>query len=63
MMLEAVWIKNGKEVYHVCPVLNILCEDDMKDISEIEVRDWNKWHEYSDVKGGADNFVIRIKED
>ena len=62
MVLEAVWFKNGKEVYNVCPVMNIVCDDDMEDISEIEVKDWNKWHEYSDISGGADDFVIRLKK-
>lgn len=63
MMLEAVWFKNGKEVYKVSPVMNILCDEDMKSISDIEVEDGNRWHEYSDFKGDADNFVIRIKGD
>ncbi len=63
MMLEAVWFKNGKEVYRVSPVLNIVCEDDMEDISEIEIEDWNKWHEYKDFEGEADDFVIRVKKD
>ena len=60
MMLEAVWFRNGKEVYKVSPVLNILCEDNMRNISEIEVEDWEKWHEYKDISGGADDFVIRL---
>lgn len=61
MMLEAVWLKNGKEVYKVSPVMNIVCDDDMNDISYIEIDDGHKWHEYSDFNGDADNFVIRIK--
>ena len=63
MMLEAVWLKNGKEVYKVSPVMNIVCDDDMKDISDIEINDRDKWHEYADFKGDADDFVIRIKKD
>lgn len=63
MMLEAVWLKNGKEVYKVSPVMNILCEDDMNSIEEIEIEDGYKWHEYSDFNGDADDFVIRIKKD
>ena len=62
MMLEAVWLRKGKEIYKVSPVLNIVCEDDMKDISEIEIEDWHKWHEYKDFEGDADDFVIRIKK-
>lgn len=66
MMLEAVWFKDGKEVYCVSPVLNIVCDDDMSDISEIEVSDGTAWYSYDDAKDvedGADNFVLRIKRD
>lgn len=63
MVLEAVWFKNGKEIYKVSPVTNIVCDDDMKDISDIEIEDGYKWHEYKDFKGDADDFVIRIKRD
>ena len=63
MMLEAVWLKKGKEVYKVSPVMNIVCDDDMKNIEEIEVEDGYKWHEYKDFDGDADDFVIRIKRD
>jgi hypothetical protein len=62
MMLEAVWFKNGKEVYKVSPVMNIVCDDDMNDVSEIEIEDGYKWHEYADFNGDADDFVIRIKK-
>ena len=62
-MLEAVWFKNGKEVYKVSPVMNIVCDEDMDSIKEIEIDDGHKWHEYGDFKGDADNFVIRIKKD
>ena len=61
MMLEAVWFRNGKEIYRVSPVMNIVCDDDMNNISDIEIDDGDKWHEYSDFNGDADNFVIRIK--
>lgn len=63
MMLEAVWFKDGKEVYKVSPVMCIVCEDDMKHIKEIEIEDGYKWHEYGDFDGEADDFVIRIKRD
>ena len=62
MMLEAVWFKNGKEVYWVDPVMNVMCEDDMKGISEIEVFNGNEWYSCEYIDGGADDFVIRIKE-
>lgn len=61
MVLEAVWFKDGKEVYWVDPVLNVVCDDDMKDISKIEVTNGHYWHSSEDIDGGADDFVIRIK--
>lgn len=63
MMLEAVWLKNGQEVYKVSPVMNIVCDDDMEDITEIEIEDGYKWHEYKDFEGDADDFIVRIKKD
>lgn len=63
MMLEAVWFKNGKEIYRVSPVMNIVCDNDMNDISEIEIEDGYRWHEYKDFDGDADDFVIRVKKD
>lgn len=63
MMLEAVWLKNGKEVYKVSPVMNLVCYEDMDDIKDIEVEDMDRWHEYADFNGDADDFVIRIKKD
>lgn len=63
MMLEAVWFKNGKEVYKVSPVMNIVCDSDMSSIKYIEIDDGDKWHEYDDFKCDADDFVIRIKKD
>ena len=63
MMLEAVWLRNGKEVYKVSPVMNIVCDYDMNDITYIEVEDNYRWHEYDDFEGEADDFVIRIKRD
>ena len=62
MMLEAVWFKNGKEIYKVSPVMNIVCYEDMVDISEIEVEDEERWHTSDDYKGDADNFIIRVKK-
>lgn len=61
MMLEAVWFKNNKEVYWVDPVLNIVCYNDMEDISDIEVNNGHDWYSTRDIDGGADDFVIRVK--
>lgn len=63
MMLEAVWFRDGKEIYKVSPVMNIVCDDDMDNVAYIEIEDGNKWHEYSDFDGDADDFMIRIKRD
>lgn len=63
MMLEAVWFKNGKEVYKVSPVMNIVCDDDMEHIKEIEIDDGHKWYSCYDNKFEADDFVIRIKKE
>ncbi len=62
MMLEAVWFKNGKEVYNVDPVMNLLCDDEMKNMNEIEVYNGRNWYSCEDIDGGADDFVIRIKK-
>lgn len=59
MMLEAVWFKNGKEVYKVSPVMNIVCYKKMRDFSYIEINDENDWYSCED----ADDFIIRIKKD
>lgn len=61
MMLEAVWFKNGKEVFKVDPVMNIVCDDNMKDIKYIEIDNGEHWYTYDDFECEADDFVIRIK--
>lgn len=63
MMLEAVWFKDGKEVYKVSPVMNIVCDDDMEDVNEIEIEDGYVWHSCLENSFEADDFVIRIKKD
>ena len=61
MMLEAVWLKNGKEVYKVSPVMNIVCYEDMDDVTTIEIEDGHTWHTYDMFDSDADDFVIRTK--
>lgn len=63
MYLEAVWFKNGEEIFCVSPVMNIVCDDKMKDIAEIEIDDGSNWYTYEDIDVDADDFVIRIKKD
>lgn len=55
-MLEAVWFKGGKEVCKISPVMNIVCDDNMSDISDIEINDDYKWSSYEE----ADDFIIRV---
>ena len=61
-MLEAVWFKDGKEVFVVSPVMNIVCWDDMEDVTRIEIEDGYHWYTYDDFEGEADDFVIRFKK-
>lgn len=63
MQLEAVWFKDGKEIYRVSPVMNIVCFEDMRDISDIEIENGYDWYSCEDFDGDADDFVIRIKRD
>ena len=63
MMLEAVWFKNGKEIFRVYPVVNIVCDENMKNISEIEVNNDSYWYSSEEFDIEADDFVIRIKKD
>lgn len=62
MTLEAVWYKNGKEVWRVDPVLNIVSDEDMKELSEVEVFNGSDWYSSADFDD-ADDLVIRIKKD
>lgn len=62
-MLEAVWLKDGKEVFKVDPVMNIVCDDDMDGIQYIEIDNGDHWYTYDDFEGEADDFVVRIKRD
>lgn len=62
MILEAVWFRKGEEIYWVEPVLNIVCSDDMENISEIEVYNGYDWYSSEDIDGEVDKFIIRIKK-
>ena len=61
MMLEAVWFNNGKEVFKVSPVMNIVCDDEMKSVDEIEIFDGNEWYSSELCNIEANDFEIRIK--
>lgn len=63
MVLEAVWLKEGKEVLCVDPVLNITCDDDIKNVSDIEVFNGYDWYSSADCEDSPDDFVIRIRRE
>ena len=60
MMLEAVWLKKKKEVHHVSPVLNVVCDEDMPNVLEIEIDNGENWQS---CPVDADDFVIRVKKE
>ena len=63
MVLEAVWFKNGKEIYWVDPIVDILCEEDAKDVADIKVASGYHWYSAADCGEAPDDFVIRIKKE
>ena len=63
MTLEAVWFKNGKEIYWVDPVIDILCEGDSESIADIKVANGYHWYSAEDCWETPDDFVIRVKKD
>ena len=63
MILEAVWLKNGREVLWVDPVLNITCDDDIKNISDIEVFNGYGWYSSNDCEDSPNDFIIRIRKE
>lgn len=58
MMLEALWLKDGKVVYRVAPVMNIVCYENIKSIADIEIENDFDWFSCE----GADDFMIRLVE-
>lgn len=63
MTLEAVWFKNGKEIYWVDPVIDVRCGDNMNKIAAIEVYNGYHWYSAADCWEAPDDFVIRIKKE
>ena len=64
MILEAVWFLNGKEVAWVDPVQDIICYDEIHNISDIEVYNGLGWYTNKDFGiDDAEEFVIRIKKE
>lgn len=59
MFLEAIWLKDGKQVYKVAPVMNIVCDENIKNITDIEIENDYDWFSCED----ADDFVVRLVKD
>lgn len=61
MVLEAVWLKEGKEVAWVNPVQDIACYDEIHNISDIEVYNGSNWYTNKDFdENDVDGFMIRL---
>ena len=64
MNLEAVWIKDGKEVACVKHVQDIMCYDEIHNISDIEVYNGSDWFTNKDFdENDVDEFIIRIAKE
>ena len=62
MTLEAVWFKDGKEIYWVDPVLDTRTTDN-DDPLGTEVYNGYYWYSSADCGEAPDDFVIRVKKD
>lgn len=62
MTLEAVWFKNGKEIYWVDPVLDTRITDSLGPLN-IEVYNGYYWYSAADCWEEPDDFVIRVKKE
>ena len=63
MILEAVWFKNGKEIYWVDPVWDVENIDDAGTLDTIRVFNGYYWYSAKDCFEEPDDFIIRIKKD
>ena len=64
MLLEAVWLKDGKEVAWVDPVWEIENLDDSSTLDTIRVHNGYYWYHWSDMTDEEpDDFIVRIKRD
>ena len=60
MTLEAVWLKEGKEIAWCDPVIDIICEE-RQNISEIKVFNGCFWYSCKDFCDETpDDFIIRV---
>ena len=63
MLLEAVWLKNGKEIYCVDPVWEVSNIDDTDNLHTIRVFNGYYWYSAKDCLEEPDDFVIRVKKE
>lgn len=63
MTLEAVWFKNGKEIYWVDPVWEVGVDDDIDTLTPIKVFNGYYWYSATDCTETPDDFVIRLKRE
>jgi hypothetical protein len=63
MMLEAIWYKDGKEIFRVDPVWEVSVEDDSSTLDPIKVHNGHYWYSAADCDETPDDFVIRIKKE
>lgn len=63
MLLEAVWLKDGKEVAWVDPVWEVENLDDSGTLGTIRVHNGYYWYRWSDItEEEPDDFVVRVKK-
>lgn len=65
MLLEAVWLKNGKEIAWVDPVWEVENLDDAgAALGTIRVHNGRHWYRWRDVTDQEpDDFVVRVKKE
>ena len=63
MLLEAVWLKDGKEIAQVDPVWEVENLDDDSTLGTIRVHNGYYWYRYNDITDEIpDDFIIRVKK-
>jgi hypothetical protein len=61
MILEAVWLKNGKEIAWVNPVWEVENLDDGSSFNSIRVNNGFGWYSCDDLtEEELDDFILRI---
>lgn len=64
MLLEAVWLKNGKEIAWVDPVWEVENLDDGSTLGTIRVHNGRNWYRWSDIiDQEPDDFMVRVKKE